>query len=291
MAGRPKRIDSAKEKIKSALDEAGRKVFTPTNIRHLFETGRQDWRLSQSMTLSEFTEFLVTQCGLEPCPIPLPYRGVTRYLWGSPSPFEVIQSVNPKGYFSHYAAIYLNELTTQVPKTLTFNVEQHNRGGGGTLTQEAVDRAFRNKCRVSTNTAPCRDYKVCVISGQNTDNLGVVDRDSANSAIRVTDVERTLIDAAVRPVYSGGVHEVAKAFQRAHGRASVSRIVSYLKSLGYTYPYHQSIGYYLERADVYGKKEISQLKAFPISVDFYLDYGMKQMDYDKTWKLFVPKEF
>lgn len=33
--------------------------------------------------------------------------------------------------------------------------------------------------------------------------------------IRVTDLERTLIDIAVRPAYSGGVFEVLEAFKNA----------------------------------------------------------------------------
>ena len=64
--------------------------------------------------------------------------------------------------------------------------------------------------------------------------------------LRFTNLERTLIDAAVRPVYAGGVFEVRKAYQLAKEKVSVNRLAALLQKLNYIYPYHQAIGFYLE---------------------------------------------
>ena len=64
----------------------------------------------------------------------------------------------------------------------------------------------------------------------------------------MTNVERTLIDATVKPMYAGGVFEVAKAFALANDRLSVNKLMPMLRKLDFSYPYHQAIGYYLERA-------------------------------------------
>ena len=57
-----------------------------------------------------------------------------------------------------------------------------------------------------------------------------------------------MIDIAVRPVYGGGVYEILAAYRAALDRIDVDRVVEYLTSLGHMYPYHQAIGFYLQRA-------------------------------------------
>jgi hypothetical protein len=95
----------------------------------------------------------------------------------------------------------------------------------------------------------------------------------------------------VRPFYAGGVFEVLKAFRLAHGKVSINKLTATLKKLNYKYPYHQAIGFYLEKAGVYKKPVINLLRKFPIKYDFYLSYGMKDKDYSNKWRLFYPKGF
>ena len=94
--------------------------------------------------------------------------------------------------------------------------------------------------------------------------------------IRVTDIERTLIDVTVRPIYAGGVFEVLK-------------LAATLKKLDYIYPYHQAVGFYLERAGVYRESSISLLKKFGFKYDFYLMHQIKEKEYSKKWRLYFPK--
>jgi len=51
----------------------------------------------------------------------------------------------------------------------------------------------------------------------------------------VTSIERTLVDAAVRPQYSGGVTAVLRAYGKAGGRLSIKRLLSILTNLDYLY--------------------------------------------------------
>ena len=108
--------------------------------------------------------------------------------------------------------------------------------------------------------------------------------------MRVTDFERTLIDATVRPAYSGGIAVVAKAFELAKDSVSVNKLASYLRKLRYVYPYHQAIGFYMERAG-YEEPLLKLMEHFPIEHDFYLQHAMKSPVFNKRWRLFVPKGF
>lgn len=123
-----------------------------------------------------------------------------------------------------------------------------------------------------------------------TGGLGVIQiKGLLGEKIDVTNIERTMIDITVRPVYSGGVSEVLKAFKLAYPSLSVNKLASLLEQLNYTYPYHQAIGFYLEKAGVYNDSQINLLRKYDMSYDFYLTHQMKRMSYTRTWRLYYPK--
>ena len=127
------------------------------------------------------------------------------------------------------------------------------------------------------------------MSGKNTQNLEIgTTRDPQGGEVRVANIERTLIDVAVRPAYAGGVYEVLKAYRAAQNRISVNVLVATLKKMNYVYPYHQAIGFYLARAG-YDEVWTTRLKKLGLNWNFYLTHKMKDPDYDPNWRLFFPK--
>jgi hypothetical protein len=83
---------------------------------------------------------------------------------------------------------------------------------------------------------------------------------------------------------------VAKAFELAKERASVNKLVATLRKLNFAYPYHQAIGYYLERAG-YKSSQIDLVRRLPVEHEFYLTHDMGETRYVKEWRLFVPHGF
>ena len=107
-----------------------------------------------------------------------------------------------------------------------------------------------------------------------TNRLGVIEKSvGSNSSVDTTDLERTLIDLAVRPAYGGGPAAVLECYRNARGKASTSRIADLLRELDYVYPYHQAIGFYLTTAG-YATRDIKPLKKFRNRFDFYLAHEM-----------------
>jgi predicted transcriptional regulator of viral defense system len=282
-------ITRSRSKILATLRAEGTHIFSPQHFRKLLDANRAAWRLGQADSSGLLKQVL--DAGMAKLyRLEFPYRTHTRYVVGEASAYEIVQSISPRGYFSHFTAMFLSGLTLQVPKTLYFNVEQRMTPGGGTLTQAGLDRAFSGKARLTKKTARMDGMRVCYLEGGNTGRLGVVERavEGAATTVSVTNVERTLIDATVRPAYSGGVAEVLQAFVQAKGTASANRIAAYLRQIGYTYPYHQAIGFYMQRAG-YSERQLALLREFPVEFDFYLDYGIKQKEYDRSWRLYFPK--
>ena len=285
------RLRVAKKDVSRAFLQLPTRVLTRDQLRKLLTDNREFWRLG-GIPFERFVEILIEQGHLRLVHLALAFRPVTRYCWGDVATTEIVQSINAAGYFSHFSALQLNGLTQQVPKTIYFNIEQQAEPGGGTLTQEGINRAFKGKCRTSSNIATYNDRSICLLNGGNTGQRGVeiMEAPEGSSPIRVTSLERTLIDATIRPIYSGGVYEVRGAFEAAKDRVSVNKLSAMLKKLGYTYPYHQAIGHYMQRTG-YRESQLALLRKFPIKFDFYLDYALKEVEYDSVWRIYVPKGF
>lgn len=287
------RFDIALEDILLFFEEHDQSVFSPKDLFQILKINRRFWRIAEKTSARDFIDWLLQDTKLKEHTIEFPDRTYIKYSWGDVPTFYLISTIVPGAYFSHYSAVYLNGLTEQLPKSIYLNYEQSPKPDrSGPLEQEAVDRAFSRKQRTSNRIAIYDNYRIFLLSGQHTKRLGVKQLTTApNYNVDVTNIERTLIDIAVRPVYAGGVQEVLKAYKNAHDKFSVNKLTALLKKLNYKYPYHQTIGFYLERAGVYKDSVISLLDKFPKEINFYLDYQMKNTSYSKRWKLFYPKGF
>jgi predicted transcriptional regulator of viral defense system len=287
--GKPKKLDTAKQNIAGFLRTQGKKVYGYKEFMALFSAWKDEGELAQGTSFKFFVNELIEAEILEFVDIKLPYLACKRFGWSKPTTYEYAQSIHQSGYFSHFSALHLNGLTEQLPKRIYFNVEQKLKSSGGELTQAGINRAFANSCRVSSNVAAIFDREVCVLNGQNTDRLGVtLVNNTEGEQLYVTNLERTLIDIAVRPIYSGGVQEVAKAYEIAAKDVSLNRLSAYLRKFNFTYPYHQPIGFYLERTGKFSAKQLELFREAGLNYDFYLTHRMKDKEYNSAWRLYVP---
>ncbi len=291
------RIQIARLDIIRFFDELPRKVLHHADLARILTEQRAFWRLTLNTSTTTFIRFLVDSGKLSKFefPFPRPYKKKTVYVWGQVPFYEVVLGISSKCYFSHYSAVKIHGLTEQTPKTFYVNEEQRLESWlAGKLTQTTIDAAFRRPVRATKRIAETDEYRVIFLNGKNTANLGVVEDEFNGTGgtrfgrIRVTNIERTLIDITVRPVYSGGVSEVLKAFVSAREHVSVNRLAAMLKKLAFIYPYHQAIGFYLERAG-YRSSSIDLFRGIPRAFDFYLEHSLKEKEYVKEWRLFIPK--
>lgn len=285
------RLEIAKADIRAAVEGLGKAVLSRADFELLLKDNRAFWRAGDDATTRHLIAFLLEEMGLREVRLKFPSRTVLRYTIGEASAYSVAASINPEAYLTHYSAMHLHGLTAQVPKTIYVNAEQSPKPASrDELTQDRIDAAFRRPARRSKNVARFGDYEICQLSGKCTGRLGVTALDVEGAGrVAVTNVERTLIDIAVRPAYAGGVFEVLEAYRRARDELSVNRLAATLKKLDYRYPYHQAIGYYLERSGAYRESQIRLMRKPVISHDFYLAHKMGETDYCKAWRLFIPK--
>lgn len=279
-----------KGKVISFFDNSIQKIYTFSELSRIMKEKREEWDLPHSMNIRGFVSFLVSETKLKNYKFSFPSAKITRYSWHKPSIFELALSLKEGSYFTHQSALYIDRLIEKRPDTIYLNFEQPGKFQDDVeLTQENINRAFSKPQRISKNIATVGNYKVYILNGKYTNKCGVAEVDFQGMTLRVTDLERTLIDVTVRPNYAGGVRQVLKAYKKAHSKASINKLVKYLRGINYLYPYHQVIGFYLERAGCYDKSQVALLAQFEKRFNFYLTHQMEERVFCKKWKLFYPR--
>jgi len=277
------------------IQQEPKRVFTRADLDRLLFTHRAELDAPKTLRVGRFIDVLVEDEGLREIEVKREGRTgaidtKTRYAFGEVSPYAVATSLMKSAYLSHASAVFLHALTEQVPKTLYVNREQTPKPQPDRpLTQAAINRAFKRPPRVSTYIFATEDARFVLLSGKHTGRLEVAPvRTPRGEWVDVTKLERTLIDIAVRPVYAGGPHEVLEAYKTAVPRISVNTLLATLKRLDYVYPYHQSIGFLLERAGL-PERQLAKLEALGIKWDFYLAHQIPAPLHDSRWRVYYPE--
>jgi predicted transcriptional regulator of viral defense system len=284
------KLELATPKILEFFWNSPVRAFRKMQIADVLSSHRSEWKLPAGMTFTAFLEFLIKMDVIREVIIPSEhYSDEKRYILGDASVYSVALSLKTKSYLTHGSAVILHGLTDQIPKTVYVNYEQSPKPQGSGLTQEGIDRAFANRQRQSNLTYKYEDFQIVVINGKNTNRLEVTQLLGAGGELLdVTKLERTLIDIAVRPNYAGGVIQVLEAFEGAKPNVSVNTLIATLKKLNYVYPYHQVIGFYMERAG-YPASQWQKLLKIGLQFDFYLTYQLPaNKKYDPKWRLYYP---
>ncbi len=274
--------------IRTTFLQQQRPVFAESELERLIESNRTNWELAPSARTKNLIERLTRNNILFRHEIAFSEEEIyIRYAYGEVSPYDLAVGLHPKAYLSHYSAAALLALTTQVPKTIYTTVEQSQRlmDSGSELSQSTIAHAFSLPQRQPATQARIGDYTVVLLKRKYTNRTGVLTTES----IPHTGIERTLIDLVVRPNYAGGAFAVLDMYRQAVAQGiAVAKIVAWLEKFNYIYPYHQSIGFLLEKAG-YNGKPLDSLKTLPMPFDFYLDYEMNDKEYSTAWKLYYPK--
>jgi predicted transcriptional regulator of viral defense system len=286
------RLSQAKKLIKVHLKESGQEVLRYDDLRCMLRANAKMWHLRKDTTVREFIDFLEGENLLSHLECEAyPLRTAKRYLCGSPSLEQVAMSLEPQGYLSHGTALFWHGLLNEAAKRVILNHEQSPKPTKkGTMVQAAIDRAFAKGQRSSQLIYRCEAGEIQVINGKSTGNYGVVSiRDPKGNELRVTELERTLVDCAVRPGYAQGILQVLNAYRLALPKLDMALLIKALRKVNHAYPYHQSIGFLLEKAGA-SPDLLSPLKQMGLNHDFYVDHEIKDPCFNTSWRVHYPRE-
>ena len=278
------------EAITAGLHDTGRPVWVPRELGAFVTSHSEPWMPQRKVSSTRVLSFLVKSGVLQHHTVKSDhYNDVARISITSlaPSAMEVATSLRSNAYLSHASAASFHGLTDQSTKTIFVNKEQSPKPPPtGEMTQDSINRAFSRPQRASRHTFRIADHRVVLLAGKSTNRLGV--QKAPDARLMVTCLERTLIDITVRPRYAGGVFQVTQAFKSCAERVSIDALVTMLAQMEYRYPYHQALGFYLERAGV-SPEHLQPLRHLGLEFKFYLDYSMASPSFDSSWRVFHPR--
>jgi len=294
---RRSRLAIAKPHILTFFDNSLTKVFLTSDLEDILDEQGAIWNLPVSLTLNKFIQFLSEEGQLVVLRFKFLFQGTRMFEWGDASIYEIAMAIRPKGYLSHLSALRYHGFSDppgdDEEKVIYVNDEQKEKPkGSGSLEQSRIDAAFKRPARKSNNHVEVKGHTFYQLSGMHTNRLGVIEvpDPACPVPIRVAGHERSLIDATVRPIYAGGPGTVLEGFRRAAGHVDAGAMLTMLQELAFVYPYHQAIGFYLERAGVYEANALDLFRRLPRDFDFYLDYEMEDPSYSSDWRLYYPGE-
>ena len=281
------RFSIAESSIKSYFKKSTRKAFSKEHLRLVFEENKGIWRLPILTTAEKFTDQILKTELLKKIQIPIEsYVGTKEiYITEDATIFQIASSIINKSYLSHYTATFLNGLTYQIPKIIYITFEQSKKNNvDRDLEQNAIDQAFAKPQRRTMANGIYKGYTFLIHNGMFTNRSGVYTKDD----LIFTNLERTLIDITVRPNYAGGVNAVLDAYRKALPKISINKLLAILQNMNFIYPYHQAIGFYLDRSGIENHK-LDALRKLPMRYRFYLTYEMNETSFSNEWKIFYPK--
>jgi hypothetical protein len=280
----------ASNSVWAYFNSVQQKAYTDYTLRRVVNQNKGSWGISKSTTTKAFLKYYLENGLFQKKELKSDDGSIKLvYIVSGFDNLTAFTALKKNAYFTHFTAMHLNGISLQIPKVHYLNYEHSKDFDKGLLNQESIDIAFNKPQRTSSNSYSFGGNKVFLINGKRVQRTGVIQRINENQSFEYTDLERTLIDIAIRPVYSGGVFEVLNAYAAAKQNINIIKLKLYLDNLNYTYPYHQVIGFYLDKAGY----DNSVLEYFTqqIEYSFYLTYDIRKKEFNEKWKIYHPPGF
>lgn len=292
---RKESFKAAEQLIKNHLYSDDLKAYTTFDLAKIFQEKREEWNIADYRNQYHFMKFLEDSNILKNIKLKHQSSAVIKQIYEEPDAtlFNIALTIKKGGYLSNYTAMQIHQLTLQIPKSIYVSYGKSNSYPIDRteikLEQSSIDLAFSKPQRTTSeiykseldNTRFYFIQKAYIEQ-----NIGI----TFLNGYYYTDLERTLIDIAIRPAYSGGVFEVLEAFESAREIVDIEKVNEYLVKLNYIYPYHQVIGFYMDKAG-YNKKIVNNIFLKNIVNNFFLTYNMSNKEFDTKWKIYFPKGF
>lgn len=270
------------------FQEKNEGILKYREITKSLKENRKEWKKITSVKVKDFFDYLIKNKQMMIAAFNFPNRSEIRYLFKEYSLYKILNSIYRDSYFSHKTAVYFHGLIKNEPKEIFINTEQtkKRRYEDSDIKQSQIDLAFKNNPRLTKNIAYYDDRLIYGLNGMYTGRIGVSEINlQTNEKIKITDLERTLIDISVRPQYLGGTTNVQEIYCAVKNRIEIQKLFSYLEKINFVYPYKQVIGFYLENAGV-SYEDVIKFTGEVFKYKFYLAHKMTDIKFSTKWNLF-----
>ena len=176
--GRKNKLDDSLDSIELFFDSYGYKSFTESKFGEIFNRNRHDWGVARNRYAGQVLDYLVNRKVMfENTFLSENNDSKSVYSWKTKDEFTVVAGLKSESYFSHYSALYIHQLSLQIPKTIYLNFEHKATSvisnTDNVLLQESIDKAFQSSQRKSMLSFSFLEKKIILVNGKYTNRLGV----------------------------------------------------------------------------------------------------------------------
>jgi predicted transcriptional regulator of viral defense system len=183
--------------------------------------------------------------------------------------FEVAMALVHPAAISHFSAMHYHELTDQIPHRVFVTTTT-----GHSVPRSRNARSGKSGYRVGEMVYHFIQVKPERFFGTKEVWIGEV-------RVTVTDIERTLIDGLVMPHHCGGFAEVIHAFEGAHDRLNLDRLIEYALKLDAAAA--KRLGWVLENTGI-KRSRLAALEQVVVTGYSKLDpTGPRRGPYNRSW--------
>ncbi|MBT0554884.1 type IV toxin-antitoxin system AbiEi family antitoxin domain-containing protein [Riemerella anatipestifer] len=198
--------------------------------------------------------------------------------------YDIASTRSRKAFFSFHTALSIHNLILNQPKQIYLTLERPTFVKSlSNLEQSTIDEVFSKPAKTTNNKRTYTIYSITLINGQHQNNIGIIPFRN----YKVSDIERTLIDICVRPFYSGGVSQVLSIFNEVKSTMDTEKLFEYYRNMNFIYPYHQIIGFYLDKSG-YPKESYEKFLSLRTDIKFYITYNILHKNFSEKWNLYYP---
>jgi predicted transcriptional regulator of viral defense system len=214
------------EHLKRYFDHLPFKALTVQKFINIFEVEKNDWGVPKSSTVWDSLNYLVKENIFGHHEI-MDKNGDKKSIlsYQTNNELTILSALKTDSYFAYNTAMQLHGLARPGYKMIYLNTE-HTKDRGLPIddnepTQELIDYDFGQPQRQNQNLFAYKNKTIMLTNGKKKDRLGIIHITNEYQSYAYTDLERTLIDIVVRPLYAGGAANVLKAFKKAKEKVTI----------------------------------------------------------------------
>jgi predicted transcriptional regulator of viral defense system len=210
------------------------------------------------------------------------------------NPLELCMAFFQNGYLCFASALFWHGLTEQIYTSFFIATDRPSprKHAKIKLDPATIKEEFMKTVSKTNKWCSYSGFSYYLIERDYSDFAGIIKKtlsfQGKKVPVLITNLERTLIDCAISPHYSGGLPSIVNAFEQA--KLNIDNMILIYKRLNLIYPFWQRVGLYLEKSGKSAAAKKWQSSFGTPRLDFYLDKNYRlDWEFDENWKVYSPK--
>lgn len=270
------------EDIRKILLE--KKMYSLRELNEVLTHLKTKKLIAQNISGRSFFNMLQNRLELKTYSISSEKINKVRYtLYSDINVYDFVATFEKQGFFSMSTSLNIQGLSNEKNEFVFFSKEltpkYYNKNNE--IHQEDIDQAYEKEYRYTSSIATYKNNHVIYLTPKHTGRFEVV----RYNEYYVSSVHRAFVEMIIHVQYFKSFETVIEIFKPLKNRLDVKRIFKVLEIFDLIYPYHQLIGFSLEKVGFY-KNDLDLFKKQVSDLKFYTQKSKIKYTFDSYWNIY-----